>query len=132
MRRGLNRDLGFSAAERSENLRRSMEVAKLLNDAGLVAIGSFVAPEESTRDRARDLVGRDRFVLVHLDASLDHCRQALPGLYADSGSIALPGVDFPYETPRDADLVLRSDELDAEACVDRIMELLRSRGMIEA
>ena len=130
MRKGLNRDLGFSAAERSENLRRSMEVAKLLNDAGLIAIGSFVAPEESTRDRARDLVGRDRFVLVHLDASLEHCRKALPGLYSDSSSIALPGVDFPYEPPRDADLVLGTETLDADACVDRIIELLRTRGMI--
>jgi bifunctional enzyme CysN/CysC len=134
MRKGLNRDLGFSAAERSENLRRSMEVARLLNDAGLIAIGSFVAPEEATRDRARDLVGRDRFILVHLDVPLEHCRTRLPGLYGGGGakSVAVPGVDFPYEAPSDADLMLPSHELSAEACVDRIESLLIARGVLDA
>ncbi|MHC4833526.1 MAG: sulfate adenylyltransferase subunit CysN [Planctomycetota bacterium] len=132
MRKGLNRDLGFSAAERSENLRRSMEVARLLNDAGLIAIGSFVAPEEATRDRARDLVGGDRFLVVHLDAPIEHCRAKLPGLYGDAKSVAVPGVDFPYEAPTDADLVLPTHELDVEACVDRIEALLVERGIVDA
>ncbi len=130
MRKGLNRDLGFSAAERSENLRRSMEVARLLNEAGLVAIGSFVAPEAGTRQRARELVGSDRFILVHLAAPIEHCREALPGLYGDAKSVAVPGVDFPYEAPTDADLVLRSDELDAAACAAKVVELLQSRGLL--
>ncbi|MGA0419876.1 MAG: sulfate adenylyltransferase subunit CysN [Phycisphaerales bacterium] len=132
MRKGLNRDLGFSAAERSENLRRSMEVARLLNDAGLIAIGSFVAPEEATRDRARELVGGDRFLVVHLDAPIEHCRAQLPDLYGgDAKSVAVPGVDFPYEAPTDADLVLPSHELGTEACVDRIEAMLVERGVID-
>ena len=109
-----------------------MEVARLLNDAGLIAIGSFVAPEEATRDRARELVGGDRFLVVHLDAPIEHCRAQLPDLYGgDAKSVAVPGVDFPYEAPTDADLVLPSHELGTEACVDRIEAMLVERGVID-
>ena len=130
MRRGLSRDLGFSAAERSENLRRAMEVARLVNDAGMIAIGAFVAPESSTRARARELVGKDRFVMVHLDAPLDHCRARLPELYRARGSVSLPGVDFPYEVPGDADLVIESASRSPEEIAVSIVALLRERGIL--
>jgi len=132
MRLGLNRDLGFTAAERSENLRRSMEVAKLLNDSGLITIAAFVAPEASTRSRARELIGAERFLLVHLDAPLDHCRAQLPELYGRSGtgSVPLPGVDFPYETPTDADLSIASDRTSPEEAADRIVEAMQQRGWL--
>src|SRR5262249_21481876 len=110
MRAGLNRDLGFTAADRSENLRRSMEFARTLNDAGFIVLAAFVAPQEDMRMRSRELIGRDRFTLVHLTAPLDACRSRDPsGLYrdADAGKVRdVPGLDVRYEAPRDADLAL--------------------------
>ncbi|MCP4069957.1 MAG: adenylyl-sulfate kinase, partial [Phycisphaeraceae bacterium] len=83
MRKGLNRDLGFSASDRSENLRRSMEAAKLINDEGIICVAAFVAPQASNREQAKELVGADRFVVVHCSAPLEHCRaEDTTGLYA--------------------------------------------------
>ncbi|MBK9261007.1 MAG: sulfate adenylyltransferase subunit CysN [Polyangiaceae bacterium] len=134
MRRGMCRDLGFSAADRSENLRRSMEVAKLFNDAGLICIASMVAPEDIVRKRARDVVGADKFFLVHLSAPIEWCRRAdESGLYrdADAGKMSnIPGVDFPYDPPTDADLTLPSHELSVAECADRIIRELERRGRI--
>ena len=134
LRQGLSRDLGFSAQERSENLRRGTEIARLFNDNGLLCICAFVAPSEELRQKARSLVGEDRFVVVHLDAPIEVCRaRDQEGLYgaADSGDIAhFPGVSFEYEKPENPDLVLPTAEWDVRKCVDAIVELLRSRRMI--
>ncbi|UQA62037.1 sulfate adenylyltransferase subunit CysN [Polyangium aurulentum] len=134
MRFGLNRDIGFSAADRSENLRRSMEVARMLNDAGLLCVASFVAPEDAVRRRARELVGPERFLLVHLAAPLDWCRSVdASGIYrdAEAGKLSnVPGVDLSYEPPEDADLVLPSHELSAAECAERIVRELLRRGRI--
>ena len=67
MRRGISKDLGFTADDRSENLRRSAEVAKLFNDAGIIVLAAFVAPDEAVRQKAADAIGRERFLVVHLD-----------------------------------------------------------------
>ena len=75
MRLGISKDLGFSAAERSENLRRSSEVAKLLNDGGMICICSFVAPDEAVRNKVADVIGRERLLVVHLDAPVEICRE---------------------------------------------------------
>jgi bifunctional enzyme CysN/CysC len=134
MRLGMNRDLGFSAADRSENLRRSMEVARVLNDAGLVCIASFVAPEADARARSRAVVGEGRLFVVYLSAPLEACRSAdRSGLYkgADEGRVRdVPGLDFPYEVPEDADLVLPSHEISVEECAERIVAELTKRGRI--
>ena len=134
MRRGLNRDLGFSAADRSENLRRSMETAKLVNDEGLLCIAAFVAPREATREKAAELVGQDRFLVVHCAAPLEHSRSLdRTGLYAEAESKSLtgiPGLDFEYEAPDSPDLVLPTHEIEAEESVDRILDLLRTRGLL--
>ena len=134
MRRGLNRDLGFTAADRSENLRRSMETAKLVNDDGLICIAAFVAPLAATRDKAAELVGGDRFLVVHCAAPLEHCRRNdSTGLYAEAeakGLENIPGVDFEYEPPESPDLTLPTHEIDAEESVNRILDLLRSRGFL--
>jgi len=134
MRRGLNRDLGFSAQDRSENLRRAMETAKLVNDEGLICLAGFVAPQAAIRERAVDLVGRDRFLLVHCSAPLDYCRKSDPtGLYAeatDRGLSDIPGVDFEYEVPQNPDLVLPTHEIDTETAVNRMLELLRERNFL--
>jgi bifunctional enzyme CysN/CysC len=134
MRAGLCRDLGFSADDRSENLRRSSEVAKILNDAGLICIGAFVAPHETVRRKARDVIGADRFVEVFLSAPLEVCRQRdRSGAFAlaDSGEIAqFPGVSAAFEEPASPDLLLRTDQLSVEQCVEKIVALLKERRFL--
>jgi bifunctional enzyme CysN/CysC len=134
MRLGISRDLGFSAEERSENLRRSAEVAKLMNQAGLLCIGAFVAPSEDVRNRAREVVGEDRFLVVYLAAPVEVCREREEGdqyARADSGEIAnFPGVSALYEEPSAPDLVLPTHELSVEQCVDRIMDLLHEKRVV--
>jgi bifunctional enzyme CysN/CysC len=134
VRLGLNKDLGFSAEDRSENLRRTCEVARLMNDFGMICICSFVAPNEEVRQRIRSGIGDDRFMLVHLSAPVEVCRKRdAEGLYkrADAGEIAnFPGVSAPYEAPQSADLVLPTHELPVDSCVDRIMKLLSDRRVI--
>ncbi|MCA9211716.1 MAG: adenylyl-sulfate kinase [Planctomycetales bacterium] len=135
MRTGLTKDLGFSKEDRSENIRRSYRVARLLNDAGIIAICSFVAPDAEVRQRVREGIGEDRFVLVHLSAPIEVCRQRDPrGLYdkADSGEISnFPGVSAPYDPPDRADLVLPTHEITIAECVEQIMGLLAERQLIE-
>jgi bifunctional enzyme CysN/CysC len=134
LRRGITRDLGFTADDRSENLRRGAEVAKLLNDAGLLCLAAFLAPREAVRQKAADVVGRQRFLVVHLDAPISVCRERdQEGLYgaADAGDIAnFPGVSTPYEPPVEADLVLATDKLSVNQCVEKILKLLEEREVV--
>lgn len=134
LRRGISKDLGFSADERSENLRRGAEVAKLMNDAGLICVAAFLAPDEAVRQKAADCVGRERFLVVHLNAPLEVCKaRDTEGQYAaaDRGEIAMfPGISAPYEAPTQPDLVLATDKLNVEECVDRLVELLEAKGAI--
>jgi bifunctional enzyme CysN/CysC len=136
MRQGISRDLGFSVSDRSENLRRSAEAAKLLNDAGLICVAAFLAPEESVRQKAAEVVGRERFLVVHLDAPLEVCRQRdTSGMYvkADSGEIAnVPGVSSAYEPPKNPDLVLDTSKTPVDECVAQIVKLLAGRGIATA
>jgi bifunctional enzyme CysN/CysC len=135
MRRGISKDLGFTALERSENLRRSAEVAKLFNDSGMIVLAAFVAPEEAVRQKAAATIGADRFLVVHLSAPIEVCRQRdTDGHYklADSGEMPLfPGVSSPYEPPTKPDLLLETDKLSVEACVERLLALLGERGVVE-
>ncbi|MCH7726211.1 MAG: sulfate adenylyltransferase subunit CysN [Planctomycetes bacterium] len=134
MRRGISKDLGFSAEDRSENLRRSAEVAKLINDAGLICIAAFVAPHEEIRQKAREVIGHDRLLIVHLDAPIEVCRQRDQDdsyAKADSGEFAdFPGVTANYEPPVSPDLKLQTDKQDVADCVDQIMRLLETRKLI--
>ncbi len=134
MRQGLCRDLGFTADERSENLRRSAEVAKILNDAGLICIGAFVAPHDAVRRRAREVIGTDRFLEVFLSAPVEVCKQRdKTGAYlaAEAGKLSqFPGVSAEFEAPSNPDLVLQTDVTPVSDCVDRLMDLLRARGFI--
>jgi len=147
LRSGMSRDLGFSRDDRSENLRRGMELAKAMNEIGLVVLASFTAPEASVRMKARDLVGRDRFALVHVSTPLEACRRRDPaGLYRDAaaGSVTnVPGVDFAYERPGADDLdaaldlelpfhELGAPEVAVRTCVERVMKLLADRGVLSA
>jgi bifunctional enzyme CysN/CysC len=134
MRQGLCRDLGFSADDRSENLRRSAEVAKIISDAGMIAVCAFVAPHEAVREKAKDVVGRDRFVEIYCNAPIEVCRQRdKTGMYAkaDRGEIAqFPGVSAAFEEPRSPDLVLQTDTMSVDESVERIVKLLRDRGIV--
>ncbi len=134
LRRGLSRDLKFTAEDRSENLRRAAEVAKTINTAGLITIASFVAPQEAVRQKAAEVVGTDKFLVVHVDAPEDWRREHdEQGVYAkaDSGEIAnLAGVSLDYEVPTSPDLVVKSAEKSFDECAAEVVELLSSRGVI--
>ena len=134
MRLGISKDLGFTAADRSENLRRSVEVARLFNDAGMLCIAAFVAPDESVRQKAAERVGADRFLVVYLAAPIEVCRQRDTDAHyvlADQGELAnFPGVSAPYEQPARPDLVLPTHEWPVGRCVDAVVSLLESRGVM--
>jgi bifunctional enzyme CysN/CysC len=134
MRQGLNRDLGFTADDRSENLRRSAEVAKLMNDAGVITVAAFVAPHEAVREKAKQLIGRDRVLEVHCTAPMEVLRaRDQSGAYrlADEGKIAqMPGVTAAFEEPNAPDLVLHTEQISVDESVGRIVELMKSRGYL--
>lgn len=133
LRMGMSRDLGFSPGERSENVRRAAETARLMNEAGLICLAAFVAPERAVRERARRTIGEDRFLEVYLTAALPVLRERdEAGIYAaaDRGEAQLPGVTAPFEPPSQPDLVLRTDALDMDACSERVVALLKDRGFI--
>ena len=134
MRRGLTKELGFTAEERSENLRRSSEVAKLMNGAGLICICAFVAPSEEVRQKAAQAIGSDQFLTIHLDAPVNICRERDDdGMYAkaDAGEISnFPGVSSEYEPPVDPALKLNTAVLSVDECVDRIIALLEEKDAL--
>jgi bifunctional enzyme CysN/CysC len=134
MRQGLNRDLGFTADDRSENLRRSAEVAKLMNDAGIITIAAFVAPHEAVREKAKQLIGPDRLLEVYCTAPMEVLRaRDQSGAYrlADAGKIAqMPGVTAAFEEPKTPDLVLQTDKISVDESVNLIVELMKSRGFM--
>ena len=128
IRGGLNKDLGFTDADRVENIRRTAEVAKLMVDAGLVVITAFISPFRSEREMAKGLFKPGKFAEVFLDVSLDVAESRDPkGLYKKARRGDLPhftGIDSPYEAPESADLRLDTSELSVEQCVDRLLKLL--------
>ena len=135
MRNGVNQDLGYSIEDRSENLRRSAHIARIMNDAGLICLAAFVAPSESIRARVAELVGKDKFFVVHLTAdepiriardSKGHYAKAQAGVLPN-----FPGVSALYEAPEKADLVVDSGKYPLESCVQQVLELLTRRGVIK-
>ena len=134
VRHGLNRDLGFSEADRVENIRRAAEAARLMVDAGLIVLVSFISPYRSDRDAARERFDRGEFLEVYVDTGIDECRRRDPkGLYrrADQGLIRnFTGVDAPYEAPESPEIHLRTEQAAAEDLADSIVEDLRRRAII--
>ena len=135
VRRGLTRDLGYTAEDRSENLRRSGHLAHSLNDAGLICLASFVAPSEDVRQKVGALIGEERFLVVHVATSLEVCRQRdTKGQYkqADEGKLPnFPGVTAKYEAPAAPDLVIDTAEQSIDACAEAVIELLRAKKIIK-
>lgn len=134
LRAGINRDLGFSPRDRQENIRRVAEVARLMNDAGLIVIAAFISPYRAIRQMARDIVGRDRFVEVFADAPLQVCEKRDPkGLYrrARSGELRdLTGVGAPYEPPENPDIALHTGSASIAECTEQLFALVRRRASI--
>lgn len=134
VRHGLNRDLGFSDTDRVENIRRIAEVAKLMSDAGLVVLVSFISPFRAERRMARSLVPEGEFVLVHVDTPLGVAEARDPkGLYAKARAGAIPnftGIGSPYERPEKPDLRVDTTALTPEAAADRVIAELVSRGIV--
>jgi|TARA_B100000378_G_scaffold1811_1_gene1612 adenylylsulfate kinase len=126
VRHGLNKNLGMSDQDRTENIRRVSEVAKLMVDAGLVVITAFISPFRDDRDAARALFEDGEFVEVFADAPLDECEKRDPkGLYkkARAGEIKeFTGIDSPYEAPANAEVVINTAENDIGECVRQLIE----------
>ena len=133
LRHGLNADLGFTAADRVENMRRVAHVAALMADAGLVVLVSLISPYVAERRRAREVIGTDRFVEVFVDAPVEVCVSRDPkGHYARAaaGNLAnFTGVSSSYEAPQSPDIHLRTDQVSAEDAADMILKWLRQNGL---
>lgn len=131
VRHGLNGDLGFSPQDRKENIRRIAEVARLFNDAGMMVITAFISPYRQDRAMAREIIGADRFLEVHLATSLAVCEQRDPkGLYrkARQGEIAdFTGISAPYEAPEHPALTIDSANMSVSHCVEQIIATLSPR-----
>jgi bifunctional enzyme CysN/CysC len=134
VRHGLNKDLGFTDGDRVENVRRVGEVAKLMVDAGLIVLTAFISPFRAERDLARSLVGEGEFIEIHVDTPLNVAESRdVKGLYkkARRGELAnFTGIDSPYEAPENPDLRIDTTDLTAERAADRVIEMLRERGIL--
>lgn len=132
VRHGLNRDLGFKEGDRVENIRRIAEVARLMNDSGLIALTSFISPYESDRENAREIVGDDQFVTVYVNTPLEVCEERdTKGLYrkAREGEISnFTGVTNPYEVPSNPDITVDTSQYSIEEAAELIMkEIIKPR-----
>ncbi len=136
VRMGLNKNLGFSAEDRTENIRRIGEVCKLFADSGMLTLSSFISPYVSDRDAVRELHKEDDldFIEVYVEVPLEVAEQRDPkGLYkkARAGEIkGFTGIDDPYEAPENAEIVLPTHELSVEESVLRLLEALEQRGLL--
>lgn len=134
VRHGLNKNLGFSAEDRAENIRRIGEVAKLFTDAGLITITSFISPYRADRDAVRANLGEGKFVEVFVDAPLAVCEERDPkGLYvkARAGEIkGFTGIDDPYEAPEKPELVLDSSKRSPEQATQTLLEYLQTNNYL--
>jgi bifunctional enzyme CysN/CysC len=135
VRHGLNRDLGFTEADRVENVRRVAEVARLMVQAGLITITSFISPFQSERQLARERVEQDEFLEIFVDTPLDVAEQRdVKGLYqkARAGEITnFTGIDSPYEAPENPDIRLDTTALSAEEAADQVIAILDERGYLD-
>ena len=136
VRHGLNSNLGFSPEDRTENIRRIGEVAKLFNDAGVIVLTAFISPYREDRDRVRSSLPDGEFLEVWVDCPLEECeRRDVKGLYRKARAGEIPeftGISAPYEAPSEPELVLNTAEQSEGDCAQRVIELLRERGVLRA
>ena len=134
IRHGLNKNLGFSPADREENIRRIGEVSKLFADSGVIVMTAFISPYRADRDTARALVEDERFIEVFVDCPLEVCEERDPkGLYKKARAGEIPeftGISAPYEEPDSPELTVNTAELTLEQCGERVVKILEDRGLI--
>jgi bifunctional enzyme CysN/CysC len=131
VRHGLNKDLGFTEADRIENIRRVGEVAKLMTDAGLIVLTAFISPFRAERDMVRGMMAEGEFVEIFVDTPLAEAeRRDVKGLYAKARAGELPnftGIDSPYEPPEQPEMRIDTTAMSAEEAADLIVEELLGR-----
>jgi bifunctional enzyme CysN/CysC len=134
VRHGLNRDLGFTEADRVENIRRVGEVAKLMTEAGVIVLCSFISPYRSERDMVRRLMPEGDFIEVFVDTPIEECMRRDPkGLYAKAkggGIKNFTGIDAPYEAPETPEIHLRTADQDPKKLAELVLKDLFKRGII--
>lgn len=131
IRKGINNNLGFSEEDRNENLRRVAEIGKLMLDAGLICIGAFISPLNKDRALVKQIIGEDNFFEIFVDTSLKVCEERdVKGLYAKArkGEIKnFTGINAPYEKPTTPNLVIKTEELNIDEAVMKIMKNIEKR-----
>lgn len=135
IRHGLNKDLGFSAEDRTENIRRIGEVSKLFVDAGSIVMTAFISPYKADRDSVRALVEAGEFIEVYVECSLEECENRdVKGLYAKARAGEIPeftGISAPYEEPVKPEITINSEKSNIEECVEQIATELIKLGIIQ-
>jgi adenylylsulfate kinase len=135
LRHGLNGDLGFSAEDRQENIRRLAELVKLFSDAGVIVLSAFISPFRADRQQARSLAGNRDFFEIHCRCGIATCEERDPkGLYkkARAGEIAdFTGISSPYEEPENPEIIIDTDKHPVEVCAEMILARLRQAGAIK-
>lgn len=128
VRMGLNKNLGFTEKDRIENIRRVAEVAKLMNDAGLIVLASFISPYRSDRRNARNVIGDENFVEIYVSTSLEECeKRDVKGLYRKARNGDIPnftGIGSPFEAPEHAEIVIDAGKYSIDKCVEMVLESL--------
>ena len=131
LRLGLNSDLGFSKRDRSENIRRVAEVARLFNEAGTIVLSAFISPLESDRNQAREIIGIDNFIEVFVHCPLNVCeKRDVKGLYAKARKGLIPnftGIDSPFEPPKQPDVIIKTKMEPLEISLKNILELIEPK-----
>ncbi|MFQ5661292.1 MAG: adenylyl-sulfate kinase [Gammaproteobacteria bacterium] len=135
VRRGLCKDLGFSDADRTENIRRIGELSRLLMDAGIITLTAFISPFRKDRKIVRDLVNRGEFIEIYCNASLEVCEaRDTKGLYKKARNGEIPeftGISSPYEPPGTPEIMLDTDTKTIQDCVDEVVNYLIEQDVIE-
>ncbi|MFN7250447.1 MAG: adenylyl-sulfate kinase [Anaerobacillus sp.] len=134
IRHGLNKGLGFSEADRKENIRRIGEVSKLFIDAGVITLTAFISPFREDRELVRSLVKEGEFIEIFVDASLETCENRDPkGLYNKARAGIIPnftGISSPYEQPDNPELIIKTDQLTIEESVKKVVTYLETQGLL--
>ena len=135
IRHGLNKNLGFSAEDRAENIRRIGEVAHLFTQAGVIAMTAFISPYRADRDKARAIAGEGNFIEVFLKCALEVCEERDPkGLYKKARAGEIPeftGISAPYEEPNKPEIIVDTGAQTLEESAQAVLAALRERGIIE-
>jgi adenylylsulfate kinase len=135
VRLGLNNDLGFSSKDRTENIRRIAEVARLFNEAGIIVLSAFISPLESDRNQARELIGIENFIEIFVHCPLHICeKRDVKGLYAKARKGLIPnftGIDAPFENPKQPNLTISTEEEAPAASLKKLLDFIEPKLKLE-